>query len=419
MKKELIILRNSFSLYIMTFVRMVFPLITLPYLTRVLSYEAYGTVNYINSVMTYIHLIIDFGFLLSATAEISKNRDDAKKVSDIISNVIFAKVILAILSFIILIILCCFIPLLQKELMFVFLSFLSNIISIFLLDFFFQGIEEMHILTIRFILTQTISTTLTFLFVRGDQTLIYIPILNLISTGIAAIFSVNEILLKYKIKLVRPSFKEAITRIRISFIYWISDISSTIFTALNTLLIGIYMSATDVALWSISLQIILTIQKLYTPITNSLYPYMIREPCFKLIKKVLIIFLPIVSIGCLLLWILSGWILTILGGEKYIAAIYILRSLVPLTFLSFPALLFGWPVLGAISKVKETSISTIMAAITQIICLLCLIITGNFRIINIAYARTISESILLVTRLFFTFKNRHLFIDNKSKSKIL
>ena len=53
MKKELIILRNSFSLYIMTFVRMVFPLITLPYLTRVLSYEAYGTVNYINSVMIF------------------------------------------------------------------------------------------------------------------------------------------------------------------------------------------------------------------------------------------------------------------------------------------------------------------------------------------------------------------------------
>lgn len=70
MLKEKKVIKNSVSLYIMTFVRMVFPLLTLPYLTRVLSYESYGMMNYVNAVMTYIRLIIDFGFLLSTTQKL-------------------------------------------------------------------------------------------------------------------------------------------------------------------------------------------------------------------------------------------------------------------------------------------------------------------------------------------------------------
>lgn len=411
MNSQRVVIKNSLALYIMTFVRMVFPLITLPYLTRVLSYNGYGTINYINAIMTYIRLIIDFGFLLSATAEISKYRDDKIQVGHIISNIIFAKLILSFISLILLIILSCFIPILRSNLVFTFLSFLANVLSIFLLDFFFQGIEEMQVLTFRFVMSQTISTGLTFVFVHSDKDLIWIPLLNIISTGIASLFSIYEIFGKYKIKLIPPSLKESFSQIKTAFIYWISDVSSTIFTALNTLLIGVYLTTSDVALWSISLQIVIVIQRLYSPITNSIFPYMVREPRFNFIKKILIFFMPLVTLGCAMLWILAEWFLLILGGEKYLAAVPILRALIPLTFISFPALLFGWPVLGAIGKVKETSVSTIVAASIQILCLLILGITNNFNILNIAHTRAISELSLLGMRIIFTYKSRNLFID--------
>lgn len=411
MNSQRVVIKNSLALYIMTFVRMAFPLITLPYLTRVLSYNGYGTVNYINAIMTYIRLIIDFGFLLSATAEISKYRDDKIQVGHIISNIIFARLILSFISLILLIILCCFIPILRDNLVFTFLSFLANILSIFLLDFFFQGIEEMQVLTFRFVMSQTISTGLTFVFVRSDNDLIWIPLLNIISTGIASLFSIYEVFGKYKIKLIPPSLKESFSKIKTAFIYWISDVSSTIFTALNTLLIGVYLATSDVALWSISLQIVIVIQRLYSPITNSIFPYMVREPRFNFIKKILIFFMPLVALGCAMLWVLAEWILLILGGEKYLAAVPILRALIPLTFISFPALLFGWPVLGAIGKAKETSVSTIVAASIQILCLLILGLTNNFNILNIAHIRAISELSLLGMRIIFTYENKNLFID--------
>ncbi len=174
----------------------------------------------------------------------------------------------------------------------------------------------MHILTIRFVIMQSVATVLTFFLVHGDQDLLLIPVLNLIATGIAAGISLGEILFKYKIKLRISCKRDIWHSLKNAFVFWISDISSTAFTALNTLLIGAFLPATEVALWSISLQIIIVLQRLYSPISNSIYPYMIREPKIKFIKKILTLCLPLVFTGCVALWFLADIIMNILGGEN-------------------------------------------------------------------------------------------------------
>jgi len=60
--------------------------------------------------------------------------------------------------------------------------------------------------------------------------------------------------------------------------------------------------------------------------------------------------------------------------------------------------IFGWPVLGAIDRVKETTISTIVATIVQCSGLLLLIILGQFTLINIAILRGFTEFVLLTSR---------------------
>ena len=68
--------KNSGMLLAMNAAKILFPLITLPYLTRVLSTDAYGTVVYVKSVISYMQLMVDFGFLLSATKEIVNANGD-------------------------------------------------------------------------------------------------------------------------------------------------------------------------------------------------------------------------------------------------------------------------------------------------------------------------------------------------------
>ena len=70
MKQSSGIAKNSLMLMAMNIAKMLFPLLTLPYLTRVLSTDCYGSVVYVKSVTTYLQLLVDFGFVLSATKSI-------------------------------------------------------------------------------------------------------------------------------------------------------------------------------------------------------------------------------------------------------------------------------------------------------------------------------------------------------------
>ncbi len=67
-KKKLVL--NTIYMYILSFAKLVIPLISLPYLTKVLSVECVGSVSFIKSIISYAQIMIDFGFLLSSTKDI-------------------------------------------------------------------------------------------------------------------------------------------------------------------------------------------------------------------------------------------------------------------------------------------------------------------------------------------------------------
>ncbi|MDO4542748.1 MAG: hypothetical protein Q4C00_08000, partial [Bacillota bacterium] len=122
--------------------------------------------------------------------------------------------------------------------------------------------------------------------------------------------------------------------------------------------------------------------------------------------KILSLFMPLITIACIIAYVFSAQLLSIVGGEKYIAATPILRGLLPMVFISFPAMLFGWPCLGAIDKPKQTTITTISAAVFQVSSLAFLISMNIFTITNLIIARSATEFILFATRAAYCFYYR-------------
>lgn len=412
--KEKKVIGNTAMLYLMTIAKMVFPLLTLPYLTRVLSEESYGFVSYVKSCMTYIQLIIDFGFILSSVKDIVKANGDKEKIGIITGNTFLAKFMLALLSGVVLVVMCLTIKILQMNILFVILSFFAVATSLFLADFLFRGIEKMQYITIIYVISKGISVALTFVFVHGDESLLWIPILDIL-TNVIAVAITLIILKRLKIKIKISNIKDCFLMIKDSFFYFLSSVATTAFSALNTLLIGIFITdLTQVAYWSLCLSMISAIQSLYAPICNGIYPHMIKEKNLGFIHKVLAIFMPVVAVGCVLCFFLAQTALRIIGGEKYVAAYDVFRWMIPILFFSFPAQVYGWPTLGAIGKVKETTLSTVIAAVFQVVGLLVLILAGWFTLINLAVVRGITELILMVIRMFITYKNKGEFTKIKA-----
>lgn len=405
-------INNTIMLYLMTVAKIIFPLITLPYLTRILSVDSYGVVSFVKSYMVYIQLVVDFGFSLSSVKDIVEANNDKKSIGIITGQTILAKLILSAISLIATLILCPFIPLLGNNLLYTLLSFFVIVLSSFLMDFLFQGIEKMHVMTISFVIMKLISTSLTLVLVKSDLDILWIPMLDIISSIIAIIFTLREVH-KYKIPIKIKTLKKSIELIKESSVYFISNFATTAFGALNTLLIGIAMDSTQVAYWSVALQLIAAVNAMYSPIVNGIYPQMVREKSLLLIKKILYIFMPIVIVGCIVFFISAKFIVLIVSGEEYLYSVTVLRYLIPILLISFPVMVTGWPTLGAIGKAKETTITTTVTAVAQVLGLIVLMLINKFTLINVAILRCLTELLMLILRVRYCYIFSNEFNDKK------
>lgn len=413
MKKSKIV-NNAMMLMIFNISKILFPFITLPYLTRVLTTDTYGIVTYAKTVMNYMQIFVDFGFVLSATKDIVKCRENKEEMERVIGDTLIARIILGGVGFILVFILSLALPILRTNILYTMLSYVAVFLSIFLMDFLFRGLEKMHIITIRFIVMKVISTILTFVLIKNDANLLLIPTLDILSTAFAIGLVYLEIR-KLHLKMKFSKLKNALNAIKDSFVYFLSNVASVSFNALSTIIIGIYITPTEVAYWGICIQIIGTIQTCYSPICDGIYPEMIKTQNLNLIKKIVKIFLPVISIGCVCAYFLAETGLMILGGKEYIEAVPVFRTLIPSLFFGFFAIVLGWPTLGAIGKSKQVTISTIIGITTNIVLLIGLIITKSFTLINVAIVRDITEFVFFAVRLYFFQKYKHLFKKNLVK----
>ena len=392
-------------LYGLSIAKIVLPLITLPYLTRVLSVDTYGTVSYVKTVMTYLQLTVDFGFMLSGTKDIVEGKKEGKDIGKITGDILLARIILGVIAFIVLLGLTIMLPILRENIVYVLLSYVPVFLSIFLFDYLFRGLEEMQVITIRFVVMKGVAAILTFVFVRNDAQIIWISLLDCLGS-VCAVGLVWIEINKRNIQIRLVSVTSSLKKLAESAIYFVSEMATTAFGALNTVLIGAFLEKTDVAYWSLCITMVSAVQSMYEPINSGVYPDMVKNRNFKVIKRTLSIFLPIVAIGCIFTILVAKYALLIVGGEQYVEAASILRALTPVLFISFPAMLFGWPTLGALGRAKEVTITTIITAIAQILGLLILIAIGKFELIEIALLRGMTELLMLICRVGFCVKFR-------------
>lgn len=397
--------KNTFWLAIFQLAKMVFPFLILPILTRRLSVETYGSLTFIKTVMNFLQIFLDFGFMLSATKEIAKIKNDTNKIQQIMADTLLARLLLGGIGFLLIIILSFFFPILGNNFLFTITSYLTVFLSIFLFDFLFRGLEIIHVMTIRFIVMKTISFLLTIFFVRQDHQIILIPLFDILSSIIAIILVAFE-LQKRSFRLIRPKLKSSIYSLKISLIYFLSDVSATAFNAISTIIIGLVFSSTEVALFGVSIQIIGAIQALLGQLSSGIYPIMVRQKSRKFIQQIFQKTIPLVFLFTGLIIVLLPLALQILAGDKYAAAHPIIQILAITTFFSFINTLLGWPTLGVINQQNKVTLSTIISTIFNLVSLILLYLSNSLNLYSVAITRVITEIILFCIRLYYYKKYR-------------
>ncbi len=315
------LLSNFFSLSVLQGVNYILPLITLPYLVRVLGVEYFGLLAFATAMITYFQILTDYGFDLTATREISIHRENKEKVVEIFSSVMTIKFILMFVSFFLLASLVFIFEKFSKDVVIYFLTFGIVIGQVLFPVWFFQGMEKMKYITYLNILSKVIFTIAIFVFVQEQSDYYLVPFLTSIGFMIAGIWSLYLIKKEFGISFQLQTHLTIKKYFIDGWDVFVSRIFVSLYTTINILLLGFFTNHTVVGYYAIAEKIVNAVGGLFTPANQTIYPYMAKiynkqkEKFFDFTKKVAISYLVLAIVMCIALYIFSEFIVRIISGN--------------------------------------------------------------------------------------------------------
>ncbi len=399
-KSKNALMKNTVMLYILTFSNYIFGFITVPYQTRILSPEVFGIVSFAQAFSVYIQLVLDFGFILSATEDVAKNRDDKQKQSQILTAVIWCKLILGALSFIVVSVLCLSVEKFNLNALLFQLFFFATLLNSMLPDFLYRGNEKMSAITYRTVAVKAFFTLCVFIFLRDKNQSFVIPLLNALGAIGSCIWTYYDVYHRLGVRFVKVSVSYVVETMKRSAGFFVSRIASTVYGAANTLILGFWFPEGSALLgyYTGAEKLVTTAKSAFSPIADSLYPYMVKNKNYKLVKKIMLVIMPVVFVGCVVLWIIAEPFCKIFLGEEYAASADILRVFIPVIFITLPNYLLGFPVLSPMGLAKYANISVVAGAVVHAVLLLILFVSGAMDAKTVGIATCITEIIILLFR---------------------
>ena len=394
------LLKNTIFLYVLVFSGYFFSFITVPYQTRILGAELYGKIGWAMAVMAYFSVFIEFGFLLSATASIAGNRENKTYIEKVVGAVTLNKLFLTALSFAVLAPMAFFWSKMSSDPWFYLLCFLSVSSASFMLDFFYRGIEEMQTITITSVSLRALFTVGIFIFMHKPEDYWMVPALNLGGNLLAVMYVYGHMIFSLGYKVRWPGLSFAWQILKESLWFFLSRIASTLYTATNTFLLGfIYpVASAPIGMYTGADKLLGVMKQTMGPISDSLYPYMVRNKDFKLLKKTLLTLMPIVGLGCIVVAIIAEPLCAWFFGAEFNDAGKILRLMMLILFITLPVYLLGFPTLSPLGGSKAVNQSVIVASIFHIIALFSAFMLGVLNIYSVVLLTFCTEMIILIYR---------------------
>lgn len=400
-KDHKVFYKNTAWQYGLQIVKYLFPLITLPYLTRVLEPDGYAVYAYVLSFMAFVQVFVDFGFNLSGTKQIAAARS-VEEENLAIGAITQARLALCATSGLVVLTVAGLVPITAANLGYTMLAFLAVCGRAMAPDFVFQGHENMSPITVRYFVSKGVSTVLTFVFVHSASDLMWVPALDIVASVIALVWSFAASKRLFGTTIAWVSMHRATSELRSSALYCFSNMAATVFTGFTTLLIGVVMTdAAQISYWSLAMTAVSAVQSLYSPIVNSMYPHMVKSRDFGFVRKTALVALPAVLVGTVLFAVLHDVTMLVLGGSAYLAGSWILVAVSPVLFFSFFAMLLGWPVLGSAGKVREITLTTVGSGVFCIVALLAASLVGLVAMPIVCGIRVVTEVVLCLSRAWF------------------
>lgn len=276
-KDATVLLTNFGYLSALRIAGYIFPIITLPYLARVIGVDSFGKIAFASAIIVWFQTVADWGFNFTATRDVAQNRDDKEKVSEIFSNVFWARCLLMVVSFILLLIALFLVPKFRENQTIILITFLIVPGHIMFPDWFFQAMERMKYITVLNVLSKLLFTIAVFVFIKEKSDYILQPLFTSLGFLVSGSIAMYFILVRWKIKLLRPSLPEVFKTIKGSTDVFINNIMPNLYNSFSVVLLGFFGGSVSNGKLDAGGKFVRISQQFMNVISRAFFPFLSRR----------------------------------------------------------------------------------------------------------------------------------------------
>lgn len=386
---------------LLTMSAFIFPLITFPYISRILLPEGTGKVSFATSLINYFSMFAQLGIPTYGIRVCAKVRDDRKKLTKTVQELVIINIIMSVFSYIALAITLVFVPKLQSDRpLYIIVSFTIILTSIGM-EWLYKALEQYTYITVRSVIFKLIALIAMFALIHEKKDYVIYGGITIFASSASNIFNFINVHKYIDMKPVgRYNLKQHFKPIAI---FFAMSCATTIYTNLDVAMLGFMTTDADVGYYNAAVKIKNILLAIVASLGSVLLPRasyyienkMIEE--FKRITKKALTFVVLLASPLIVYFIVfakEG--IYFLSGEMYGGSIFSMKVIMPtLLFVGLTNIL-GIQMLVPLGKEKIVLYSEIVGAIVDI--LINFILIPRYASTGAAIGTLVAEFAVLVVQ---------------------
>jgi PST family polysaccharide transporter len=402
------LLYDIVAVYGIHFANQALPLVTVPYLSRILGPSALGLVGMAQAFGMYGNLVVDYGFVYSATRQIATASDDAE-VEAIIASVSGAKILLSSCALLLAAIACVAVPLFREHPVLLWTAVLSEIVKALLPAYYFYGIQRVAIASTLDISARLVAAVGLFLLVKGPNDAPKIFLLNGATAAIT--FVIGHVIVSTRYALRWPRWRDAFVMLREGWAMFLFRSAHNVYTLGNAFVLGLFAPPRAVGYFTGAEKISTAAIGLLSPLTTVLYPRAASLVKSSFTKAARMTRFTLYVMGALsvilgvILWLGAPIIVNLILGSKFVPSEGVLRILSLRAPMIAWTNIFGFQWLLVLGLERQFQKITVIALLVNT--LLAVLLAPRFSYEGMAWAVVVSQS-MAALGIFATLQMREL-----------
>ncbi|BBA92995.1 flippase [Streptococcus ruminantium] len=347
----------------------IFPLITFPYVSRVLFSEANGKIAFATSVIGYFSLVASMGIPSYGIRKCAEVRDDRERLSKVVKELLILNSIFTFLSYVVFAILLIIVPKFASETPLFLITSITIIFNMLGVEWFYQAIEQYQYITIRNITFKIVSILLMFILVHEPADYVLYAGINVLASVGSNILNVMRLSRYVELRGVKVQKYDLYIHLMPIITLFLYNATTVIFTSLDQVMLGFLTEDASVGFYSAAIKIKNILVSLITALGAVMLPkisYALKNESQTdfnrmITKSFNFIFISAVPVA-MFFALMAKEIILVLAGETYVDAISILQFLMPSIIFIGLSSVTAWQLLIPLGKEKYTVIGAVIGA---------------------------------------------------------